>query len=57
MNRLCDVMTNSSVAEPLDRLTLLSNSTDLFDNDVSFEGYVMFLSNVTINPKLGGNEK
>ena len=57
MSLLCDVMTNASISEPFDRLALLSRNPDLFDNDVSFQDYVKFLSNVTIDPARGGKEK
>lgn len=55
MSVLCDVMANSSIPEPLDRLSLLSKSNELFDSDISFQDYVTLLSNVTIDPELGGN--
>ena len=57
MSLLCDVMTNGSIADPIDRLAVLSRSHDLFDNDVSFQDYVKFLSNVTIDPARGGKER
>ena len=41
MNDLCDVMGNSSLGDPLDRLTALVNDTDNgFEMDASFSMYL-----------------
>ena len=53
MNILCDVMTNSSIKDPLDRLTVLFNTTEA-GIDSNFNDYLDELNKTHWSASSGG---